>query len=207
MEEMKLDETITLVRAVNHGDDTALDDLLRRYRPRIQQIVALRMGKELQRYVEDEDVVQEVLVDLFRSQEKIPCDSQGAFRNWLATLVENRIRDRVRYEHRAKRGGGQVHRAADQTGSILIDALLPQMKETPSQLAGANELEMRLLDTLHTMSTKYRKVIELRQLCGMSYEEVAQEMDLGKADNARALFNRAMIKLMTSFDDGEESAD
>ncbi len=56
-------------------------------------------------------------------------------------------------------------------------------------------MEERLEAALLQLESRHRRVIDLRRLCGFSYEEIAKEMNLGSEATARSLFARALNKL------------
>ena len=64
-DESGFDTTVHLVQAAQGGDRQALEDLFTRYLPRVRQIVSLRMGRRLTKFVEFEDVTQESLLKIF----------------------------------------------------------------------------------------------------------------------------------------------
>src|SRR5262245_15556504 len=52
-----------LLRRAGQGDPAARDELLRRYRPRLRQLVALRLDPRLAARIDPSDVVQETLAE------------------------------------------------------------------------------------------------------------------------------------------------
>jgi DNA-directed RNA polymerase specialized sigma24 family protein len=42
---------------------------------------------------------------------------------------------------------------------------------------------------------RQRRAIELRKMCALSFEELAQELELGAESSARSLYSRAMAEL------------
>ncbi len=55
----KLSQTAAQVRAAKDGSSTAMQGLFERYLPQVRGIVAARMGRRLQTFVELEDLVQD----------------------------------------------------------------------------------------------------------------------------------------------------
>lgn len=199
MEESNLEETVELVRAAKSGNEDALDALLRRYGPVVTRIAELRLRRQFQGDPDVEDLVQETLLDAFRGLERFEMSSEGDFRHWLATIVENNVRDHLRRGLADKRGGGCVRRQADLTSSSLSASLFPGNEPGPSTNARANELEQRIQRVImHELEDSHREVIILRKLCGMTYDEIAAKMGYEGASSARALCTRALQKLRSS---------
>ena len=102
------EQTVNLVRRAQTGDARASAALFERYLPIVGQIVALRVGKPMRDFGEDEDIVQQSLLNALRQLGGLEFHSEGAFRNWMVQLVENTIRDHLRRQNAQKRGGGRV---------------------------------------------------------------------------------------------------
>jgi len=190
--------TVQLVRAAQDGDRGALESLFARYLPRVREIVALRVGAQLRRLVDLEDIVQEALLKAFSSLQRFEQRSEGGFRNWLASCVECEIRMHVRKERAEKRGGGKVRRLQDHDSSVLLASVVGGPGPSPSQVAAARELAERLELALLSMPHHYREIIVLRNLCEMSYVEIADVMQLGSEQTARKAFSRALQKLKSA---------
>lgn len=198
MTDLDIEATAALVGRAQSGDGPATDELFERYLPVVRRVVALRMGVRLAELAESEDLVQEALLEAFRSLDGFVPRSQGSFRNWLATVAENRIRDVVRRAHAEKRGAGRARTFSAADSGSLSSSIFAGNEPTPSEMARGSELEERLERALLALDERDRRVIELRRLTGMTYEEIAAELELGGASSARSLFARALGKLSDS---------
>ena len=187
--------TSAQVRAAQDGDREALEELFRRYLPRVTRIVAARMGRGWRELGLDDDIVQETFLDAFAALSSGKIQDEAAFCAWLARCAENNIRDQVRHGRSDKRGGGAVHRFADLGESCLGESMLGGDDPTPSQHATANETEAALEQALLGLDPRYREVICLRAYCGMSYREIAETMGIPSENTANALFFRARAEL------------
>jgi RNA polymerase sigma-70 factor (ECF subfamily) len=195
-ESPQANETLQFIQAARRGDREALNALFARYYPVTMRIVELRLGRRIRGNVESEDLVQESLLEVFKGLDHFEMRSDGDFRNWLARIVENNVRDRFRRVVAVKRGGGRERRFADLTSSSLSASLLPGATATPSVQASANELEERIEHVMmNVLQDPYREVLILRKLCGMSYEEAAKSMGYESTSTVRSLYTRAMDKL------------
>jgi RNA polymerase sigma-70 factor (ECF subfamily) len=186
-------DTLALIQAAQTGDRDAEQELFARYLDRVRQIVGLRMGRKASELTELDDIVQETLLDAFVSLDRFEAKSEGAFLNWLATLAENNVRDQVRRSQALKRGGGQVQPSGG--SSVLHASAFAGFEATPSQVAVGHELQTRIEEALLALPERSRRVIELRSLCGMGFDEITREMDLGVESSARSLYSRAMGEL------------
>jgi RNA polymerase sigma-70 factor (ECF subfamily) len=187
-----IDTTLAQVRAARDGDRTAMEAILQRYLPWVFETVALRLGRRRQDCGATEDLVQESLLDAFRSIEGFQERSEGSFRNWLARIVENNVRDQERRRQTLKRGGGRVQMFRDLYESTVDGPDLPGRDASPSQAAGSREYEALVEVALLRLPVKTREILILRDRCGMSFEEVAVAGGLKNAESARTTYRRAL---------------
>ncbi len=187
-----LDTTLAQVRAARDGDRAAMETLLTRYQTWVFDTVALRLGRRRQDCGAIEDLVQESLLDAFRSIDQFQERSESSFRHWLARIVENNVRDQERRRQAQKRGSGKVAVFRDLYESTIDGPELRGRDATPSQVAGSREdatlVEMALL----RLADKPREILILRDRCGMSFEQVAAAVGLKNAESARTTYRRAL---------------
>lgn len=189
---MSKGRTLELVAACHQGDHQAASELFERLLPRVRKIVALRMGWRETDLWEQEDLVQETLLDAYKALQDFEPRSEGALYHWLATLIRNNLVDHARHRQAQRRDGRRV---LPPTSSVLSESIYGKDLDTPSLHAQARETENRIEEGLLGLEERQRHVIELRKLCGLSFEEIAEEMGLGAASSARALFSRALGEL------------
>lgn len=109
------------------------------------------------------EAVQDVLVLLWRRRTP-PAD----LRRWLRAAVLNRCRHHTRTRARAQR--------RDRDAAALRPEL--DVHADPACVACERELLERLRSGLAGLSTTSRKVLELRALQGLEYEDIAQRLDI-----------------------------
>ena len=186
--------THALLAQAKAGDRSATEELFERLLPRVRRIVALRMGCRESELWDREDLVQETLLDAFRNLEGFEDRSDGALCHWLATLVQNNLRGHQRWRKAVKRDARRVLRPKGRA-SVLTDSVLGHDSTTPSRIAQGAELEQQVETALLALDERHRRVIELRKLCELSFEEIAKELEFSSASSARSLFSRAMSEL------------
>ena len=99
-------DALGLLRAYRaRRDRESLDRLFRACYPLVLRIVELRLRRRVRGDREAEDFVQEALLQVLRELHRFAPRTEGEFRNWLATIVENDLRDHQR--HRRDRGGAR----------------------------------------------------------------------------------------------------
>lgn len=191
----RLPSTRRLVLGAKAGDRTAVEELFTRLLPRVRNCVALRMGCRESELWDREDLVQETLLDAFRSLDGFEHKKEGALCHWLATLVQNNLSDHVRRRTARKRDARRVVPVTSSGSRVLSDSVFGVDRVTPDDHVEAAELERRLEEALLALDERARRVIELRKLCELSFEEIARELGFGSVSSARSLFSRAMAEL------------
>src|SRR5688572_6631021 len=188
-------ETLLLVQAAQRGDRNVLELLFKKYLPVVRQVVALRFQKPVRSLHDHEDLVQEALLHLLQSLDRFDsCSSEGTFRGWLCSAVENRVRNVLRDEKAKKRGEGKVRQFNDLPSNLLSSSFFRGKGPSPSEVAGQKELEEKIERALLNLDDKYREVLIARDLLEMSYADVAQLLHI-TADNARQAVRRGREKL------------
>ena len=156
-----------LVKRVQRGDKGAFDLLVLKYE---QKIVNLVM-----RYVRDPeqalDISQEAFVKAYRALPRFRGDS--AFYTWLYRIAVNTAKNHLAAQRRRPTDIELDLQDPEQYG------LHAKLKDTddPEGVTLSKELQETLERAIEALPDDLRTAIILRELDGMSYEEIAQTMD------------------------------
>jgi RNA polymerase sigma-70 factor (ECF subfamily) len=156
-----------LVRRVQHGDKKAFDVLVRKYQQKIVKLIS--------RYVRDQDealdVAQETFIKAYRALAKFRGDS--AFYTWLYRIAINTAKN---YLVSQSRRPPDTDIDAEDAVQFEGDS---QLRETdlPEQLVHRDEVERVIYEAIDALPEDLRTAITLRELEGLSYEEIAQAME------------------------------
>jgi RNA polymerase sigma-70 factor (ECF subfamily) len=159
-----------LVQRTRSGDREAFRELVERYQ---RKIAALALG--MLRNREDAlDVVQETFTKAYQSLDRFKGDS--AFYTWVYRIAHNLCVDHQR------RVGKQLHVSldADEDGpppTMLPDGPAP---DQPFERARDAEIARRVREAISGLTPDHRAVILLRELEGLSYEEISEVLDCPK---------------------------
>jgi RNA polymerase sigma-70 factor (ECF subfamily) len=156
-----------LVLRVQKGDKSAFDLLARKYQHKIAKLVS--------RYVRDtrevEDVTQEALIKAYRAIGGFRGDS--AFYTWLYRIAVNTAKNYLETLGRRPPGADVEIEGAElsESGDGLRD------QATPERQMLTNEIASTVQRVLTSLPADLRTAITLREIEGMSYEEIAGIMD------------------------------
>lgn len=127
---------------------------------------------------EARDLTQETFLQAFRNIAGFR--GEADLRTWLYRIAVNQARNRWRWWKRRRRDKTVSLDApvGDENGAPLSAGLANENSSDPEQQALARERERALMSALSTLSRPYREVIVLRDIEGLSYEEVAQALDM-----------------------------
>lgn len=166
LEPGKADADQVLVRRVQRGDKAAFDVLVRKYQHKIVKLVT--------RYVHDGaealDVTQEAFIKAYRAIHGFRGDS--AFYTWLYRIAINTAKNHLVAEGRRPLDHGMDLQDPDQydVQSRLRDV------DTPERLLLTDEIQRTVEAAIAALPEDLRTAIVLRELEGMSYEQIAETM-------------------------------
>lgn len=174
---MEQDETELLGQVVA-GDRLALQRLLISCQTRLMARIKQGLPAELGRVISAEDILQETYIDVFRNIKDFRNTNMGTFFTWLTAIADNRLRDNLRAQNAAKRGGGRrrIETTAGSSIAPLLEILLADT-HTPSRSVALHEFRSVVGIALAGLKTEYREALQLRFLNGLSAAEVAARMD------------------------------
>ncbi|MAF84396.1 MAG: RNA polymerase sigma factor RpoE [Gammaproteobacteria bacterium] len=156
-----------LVERVQGGDKQAFDVLVLKYQHKIVKLVM--------RYVRDQsealDVTQEAFIKAYRALPKFRGDS--AFYTWLYRIAINTAKN---YLVAMKRRPMEYDLDLQEQGGYEPHAQLRDF-DSPDRIVQREELRAALQTSIDNLPEELRVAILLREIDGLSYEEIATAMD------------------------------
>jgi RNA polymerase sigma-70 factor (ECF subfamily) len=158
---------LSLVRRVQKGDKAAFDALVLKYQHKVLKLV--------QRYVRDpseaEDVVQDAFIKAYRALPAFRGDS--AFYTWLYRIAINTAKNAL--VSAARRPMSFDLDAQDAAGADFQARL--KDTDTPERLLLTEEIRSTVNRAIDSLPEDLKTAIVLRELEGLSYEEIARTME------------------------------
>jgi len=160
-----------LVRASRRGDKEAFRDLVERYQ---RKVVSVALGMVHNR--DDAlEIAQETFVKAFENLGNFKGES--SFYTWLYRIVVNRAIDFQRRERRHPTVALEDHTPA---GDGYEDTLKEERLGDPYQETQAREIGDRVTEAINELTPDHKAVILLREVEGLSYDEISRVMQCSK---------------------------
>lgn len=174
------DEAAVVARA-RMGDADAFDELVRRYEAKVRRYCGSILGDQALA----DDVAQEVFLRAYRALARFRGDCQ--FVHWLFRIATNQCRNQLRY---------RILRPTSSYDELLehnrnnVEALL----SLPADVAMPHEHAETVRLLLQALSPQQREILLLREVEGLSYQEIAEVLKCS-LDSVKARLRRVREKL------------
>jgi len=158
---------LSLVRRVQRGDKGAFDVLVLKYQHKLVKLVM----RYVRNPAEAEDIAQEAFIKAYRALPQFRGDS--AFYTWLYRIAINTAKNAV-----VSRDRSPVEYDLDRNNTDESYDMQGRMKdsETPEGLVLTDEIRSTVNAAIEALPEDLRTAIVLRELEGLSYEEIAEAM-------------------------------
>ncbi|HVI58430.1 MAG TPA: RNA polymerase sigma factor RpoE [Luteimonas sp.] len=156
-----------LVRRVQRGDSAAFDLLVRKYQHRIAALI----GRYVSDWSECQDVAQDTFIRAYRAIGNFRGDAQ--FYTWLHRIAVNTAKNHLVANKRRPPTDDIDVGDAEQfdSGVRLRDT------DTPERELARQQMEQTVMRAVDALPEELRTAITLREVDGLSYEEIARRMD------------------------------
>src|SRR5215470_2902992 len=181
-----LTEELKLVQAAKKGDDSAFEELVRRYDRNV-----FRIAQHITQNREDaEDVVQEAFLKAYGNLGQF--QEQSKFYTWLVRIAVNEALMKLR----RRRPERMVSLDEDvKTEDDSLPREVADWSPNPEQMYNQAELRDILTRTIQGLPPGFRTVFVLRDVEGLSTEETAQALELSiPAVKSRLLRARLQLR-------------
>jgi RNA polymerase sigma-70 factor (ECF subfamily) len=160
-----------LVDRVRRGDAAAFEMLVVKYQRRIERLIS--------RMVRDVDLVQDIAQETFiRAYRALPqFRGESAFYTWLYRIAINTAKKAlINLKRDPLIAEGALTSSEDGDETSRVERELSDV-ETPEALLASKEVAAAVNAAIEALSEDLRQAITLREIEGLSYEEIAEAMN------------------------------
>lgn len=179
-----LDPDVRLMLQVREGSAAAFEALVEKHQKRLVMVLEHLVSDRTQA----EDLAQDVFLRVYRARERyIPT---AKFSTWLYTITHNVASNSIRKSSRRK----EINLVASPSGSMPVRPLDTMAKDKsnlmPTRLADQKEMERVIREAIQSLGPRQRMAMLLSKYEGMSYNEIAESMEL-TTQAVKSLLSRA----------------
>ncbi|MEE3175785.1 MAG: sigma-70 family RNA polymerase sigma factor [Verrucomicrobiota bacterium] len=156
-----------LIERCQSGDYTAFDELITVYRGKIYAMIFNMVRNDADAW----DLSQDVFIKVWKALSKF--EGRSAFYTWLYRIAHNVTYDWLR--KKKIRGAGEFNdEMLNEAEPGVLTA--PKTFDTPDQNVQRAELRDKMAIAINSLSEDHREVILLKEVEGLSYQEIAESM-------------------------------
>jgi len=179
-----LDPDVRLMLQVREGSAAAFEALVEKHQMRLVMVLEHLVSDRTQA----EDLAQDVFLRVYRARERyVPT---AKFSTWLYTITHNVASNSIRKSSRRK----EINLVTSPSGSMPVRPLDTMAKDKsnlmPTRLADQKEMEKVIRDAIQSLGPRQRMAMLLSKYEGMSYNEIAESMEL-TTQAVKSLLSRA----------------
>ena len=179
-----LDPDVRLMLQVREGSAAAFEALVEKHQKRLVMVLEHLVSDRTQA----EDLAQDVFLRVYRARERyVPT---AKFSTWLYTITHNVASNSIRESSRRK----EINLVTSPSGSMPVRPLDTMAKDKsnlmPTRLAAQKEMEMVIREAIQSLGPRQRMAMLLSKYEGMSYNEIAESMEL-TTQAVKSLLSRA----------------
>lgn len=169
---------------VRDGNAAAFEALVEKHQKRLVMVLEHLVSDRTQA----EDLAQDVFLRVYRARERyVPT---AKFSTWLYTITHNVASNSIRKSSRRK----EVNLVTSPSGSMPVRPLDTMAKDKsnlmPTRLADQKEMEKVIREAIQSLGPRQRMAMLLSKYEGMSYNEIAESMEL-TTQAVKSLLSRA----------------
>jgi RNA polymerase sigma-70 factor (ECF subfamily) len=184
-----------LVERAKQGDRKAFHQLVDRFAPRLYQVAAVMTGN----YTDAQDLVQETLLGAY---EGLPAfEGRSSVKTWLTGIM-------IRQASLQRRRSSRDRKMTSLDQPAVPGEVTDLRRGVSSSETTRTNARLDLMSLMSRLSEEHRDVLVLRELEGLSYEEIAQMMGVPRGTIESRLFRarqalKELARLSESRNDGK----
>jgi RNA polymerase sigma-70 factor (ECF subfamily) len=188
-------EEASIVAELKAGSEDAYDWLIRRYHQPIYSLVY----RILNNPADAADTTQEVFLKVFRGMKSF--NGECSLKTWMYRIAIHEASNQRRWWFRHKSKETSMERQDEDGNSFGLCDTLVDPGDTPMETLAHEEVRARVENELKQVSEPYRTTVVLRDIEGLSYEEIAEvlQISLGTVKSRLIRGREALKKRLEGF--------
>ena len=178
------DAELALIAKARNGDGDAYGKLVEANQDRIYASVLRQVRDEHKAF----DITQDAFIQAYRAIDTY--EDRARFSTWMYRIAMNVITSHYRHEGAQKRGGSKKETSLNIEG--MPEPCADQ--RTPGDEVAADDIGVLVRAAIDELEDEYRDVVVMRDLQGLSYEEIAETLDIAPG-TVRSRLHRGREKL------------
>ena len=159
-------DDVSFIEQARRGDRAAFGELVKRYQRRAYAVAYGLVGNRDDAL----ELAQDSFVKAYRAMGRF--NTEMPFYPWFYRIVRNTCFNHIK--KRKRRGESSLDGMMESGADFAAD------DAGPADAAGAGELRRRLAQCMQCLSPPHREILSLRHVEELSYEEIAQVLDVPK---------------------------
>jgi len=182
------------MRKFQKGDDGSFDLLLGRHRPGVLRFIVRMTGVDRSRA---EDLLQEIFMKVIERRKKY--DPGQKFSTWLYSIARNHCIDFLRTESYRRHASLDAPLSMEEEGGAVVIDLVRSGDKDQEERAFDLEVKELIAIGVRGLKEEFREVFLLREVEGLSLEEIAQvtESPLGTVKSRLRYAYKGLRKVFT----------
>ncbi len=181
-----------LLAAARAGEGQALGELLQTYRNYLMILATNQFDRRLRQRLNPSDLVQEAMLAVHRDFAKFRGHAEGEFLAWLRKILIHCLHRAIETHVRAKRRDVRRDISIEEF-SVAVDRSVSRISQRLADAGPSPGTAIALADQLAKLPADYREMLVLRNLQGLSFNEIAHRT--GRSCGAvRMLWLRAIAR-------------
>ena len=180
------DDDEELVKRCAGGDREAFNDLVVKYQKKVFSVAYRFVGDP----EEANDLAQEIFTAAYQNLKSFRGDSK--FSTWLFQIATNRGKNRFKYLKRrgffTNKGSSETDDEGDQSHRAL-----PDQTANPEELLSGNQIRKAVIEAINELEPDHREIVILRDIEGLSYDEIARILDLPEGTTKSRMHRARMV--------------
>ena len=175
-----------MVKACLDGQKEAFDILVEKYHRRIYNLAYRFVGEP----EEANDLAQEIFTAAYQNLKKFRGDAK--FSTWLFQIATNRGKNRFKYLKRRGHFANRGQSEGTDEGDFLPKEI-PDESGNPETLLAGKEVQRIVQNAINELDPDHKAIVILRDIEGLSYDEIAQILNLPEGTTKSRLHRARMV--------------